>query len=121
MAFDPVDRLVAYHAAIDALDFPAIAAMFAEDAVYESGGLGGVVEGRDAIMAGFRRYFDLYPDQVSTDSIVERLDESRARSVWNLVATNRLTKDVLRRAGEEIVAFAATGHILRVEIRDHAP
>ena len=43
--FNPLDRLIAYHEAINALDFAAITAMFAEDAVYDSGGLGGVLDG----------------------------------------------------------------------------
>lgn len=115
---DPVARLVDYHDAINALDFSTIAAMFAVDAVYDSGGLGGVVEGREAIMAGFRTYFDLYPDQISEDSVVERLDAHRVRSVWLLKATNRLTGEKLVREGEEVVTFDEDGSILRVEVRD---
>jgi ketosteroid isomerase-like protein len=80
--FDPRARLIAYHDAVNALDFTTIEAMFAENAVYESGGLGGVVEGRSPIMAGFRSYFDLYPDQVSDDTLVEAVGERAMRSVW---------------------------------------
>ena len=121
MASDLVDRLIAYHAAIDRLDFAAIEAMFAEDAVYQSGGLGGAVVGRGPIMAGFRSYFDLYPDQVSEDSVVERLDDRSVRSVWRLRAVNRLTGEVLARSGEEVVTFDAAGAIRRVEVRDAGP
>ena len=121
MAFDPVARLVAYHDAINALDFATIEAMFADNAVYDSGGLGGVVAGRAPIMEGFRAYFDAYPDQVSEDSLVEALDGLRARSVWRLAATHRQTGDRLVRFGEEIVTFAPSGAILRVEVTDLAP
>ena len=118
MAFDPVARLVAYHAAINALDFEAIETMFAEDAVYDSGGLGGVVTGRLRIMEGFRTYFDAYPDQVAEDSIVEALDGLRVRSVWRLTATHRRTGEKLVRAGEETVTFDASGRIVRVDVID---
>lgn len=118
MAFDPVARLVAYHHAINELDFSTIEAMFAEDAVYDSGGLGGVVSGRGPIMDGFRAYFDAYPDQVAEDSLVEALDGLRVRAIWSLTATHRATGDKRGRSGEEIVSFDAAGRILRVEVTD---
>ena len=118
MSFDPVARLVVYHDAINALDFSTIETMFAEDAVYDSGGLGGVVTGRGPIMEGFRSYFEAYPDQVATDSVIEPLDGLRVRSVWTLTATHSTTGDKLVRAGEEIVTFDAQGQILRVEVTD---
>jgi hypothetical protein len=118
MSFDPVARLVAYHDAINALDFTTIEAMFAENAVYDSGGLGGVVTGRGPIMEGFRTYFDAYPDQIAEDSLVERLDGLRVRSVWHLIATHRETGARLLRSGEEIVTFDEAGSILRVEVTD---
>lgn len=121
MTFDPVARLTAYHDAISALDFSTIEAMFAENAVYDSGGLGGVVTGRGPIMEGFRAYFDAYPDQVAEDSVVEALDASRVRSVWSLTATHRLTGEKLVRSGEEIVTFDNAGEIVRVEVTDFAP
>jgi ketosteroid isomerase-like protein len=121
MAFDPVARLIAYHDAINKLDFSTIEAIFAEDAVYDSGGLGGVVSGRGPIMDGFRRYFDAYPDQVAEDSVVEALDGLRVRSVWRLTATHKVTGEALLRAGEEIVTFDETGRILRVDVTDRAP
>lgn len=116
--FDPIARLTAYHDAINALDFAFIEAMFADNAVYDSGGLGGVVAGRAPIMEGFRRYFDLYPDQVSEDSRVEHLGENQVRSVWRLTATHRITGEKLIRAGEEIVTFDEAGRIIRVEVTD---
>lgn len=121
MSFDPVARLAAYHDAINMLDFAAIEAMFAEDAIYDSGGLGGVVAGRGPIMAGFHTYFDAYPDQVSEDSIVEALDALTVRSAWRLTATHRRTGERLVRGGEEIVTFDSLGRIVRVEVTDLAP
>jgi ketosteroid isomerase-like protein len=114
----PMDRLLAYHDAINALDFATIQAMFAENAVYDSGGLGGVVEGRGPIMAGFHKYFDLYPDQVSEDTSVEAVGEKAIRSVWKLVASNRLTGEKLVRSGEETVTFDNAGMIVRVDVTD---
>lgn len=118
--FDPMARLIAYHDAINALNFATIEAMFAENAVYDSGGLGGVVTGRGSVMAGFRSYFDLYPDQVSEDTLIEPIGEHSVRSVWKLVATHRLTGEKLVRSGEEIVIFDDAGLIVRVEVKDHA-
>ncbi len=58
--FDPKAALIAYHAAIQAQDFPAIAAMFHADIAYESPGVG-TVNGRDAVIESFRAYFAEYP------------------------------------------------------------
>lgn len=121
MSFDLVARLIAYHDAINALDFSTIETMFAENAVYDSGGLGGVVVGREPIMASFRTYFTAYPDQVSEDSVVEPLDRLRVRSVWQLTATHSATGAKLRRAGEEVVTFDDNGLIVCVEVTDIAP
>lgn len=121
MALDAVTRLIAYHDAINKLDFSTIEAMFAENAVYDSGGLGGVVTGRGAIMAGFRTYFDTYPDQVAEDSVVQGIGERRVRSVWALTATHRMTGEKLVRAGEEIVTFDEQGRIAKVEVIDREP
>jgi len=117
--FDPMARLIAYHDAINALDFTTIEAMFAEDAVYDSGGLGGVVQGRGPIMEGFRGYFDLYPDQVSEDTLIEPTGERAVRSIWKLTATHRFTGEKLVRSGEEVVTFDDGGMIARVEVTDH--
>ena len=118
MPFDPVARLIAYHDAITAFDFPAIEKMFAENAVYDSGGLGGVVTGRGPIMQGFRDYFDAYSDQTSEDTLVEKLDERRVRAVWTSTATHRTTGEKLLRSGIEITTFDDNGLILKVEVID---
>jgi len=116
--FDPVGHVLLYHEAINALDFAAIEAMFAEEAVYASGGVGGNIEGRAAIMAAFRKYFDVYPDQVADDDLVEAVGAFSARSVWRLVATYKETGDRLMRSGQETVTFDAVGKIMRVDVRD---
>jgi len=118
MAFDPVARIIAYHEAISAFDFDTIETMFAADAVYDSGGLGGVVSGRGPIMQGFRDYFDAYSDQTSEDSSVEKLDENRVRAVWTSTATHRKTGEKLLRSGIEITTFNEDGLISRVEVID---
>jgi len=118
MPFDPVARLIAYHDAISAFDFDAIEPMFAPDAVYDSGGLGGVVSGRGPIMQGFRDYFDAYSDQTSEDTLIETLDELRVRAVWTSTATHRTTGEKLLRSGIEITTFNQDGLIVRVEVID---
>jgi uncharacterized protein (TIGR02246 family) len=117
--FDPVKQLVIYHDAINALDFAAIDAFFAEDAVYVSGGVGGRIEGREAIMAAFRSYFATYPDQVAEDAETEAVGDHAARAVWRLTASHSETGEKLARTGEETVTFSADGRIVRVDVRDY--
>jgi ketosteroid isomerase-like protein len=117
--FDPVQRAVAYHDAINALDFAIIEASFAEDAVYVSGGVGGRIEGREAIMAAFRSYFAAYPDQVAEDTQIEAVGDSAVRAVWRLTATHNETGEKLIRTGEETVTFNADGRIIRVDVSDY--
>jgi ketosteroid isomerase-like protein len=118
MAFDPVARLIEYHAATSAFDFAAVEKMFAEDAVYDSGGLGGIVTGRGPIMQGFRDYFDAYSDQTSEDSVIEKLDDNSVRAVWTSTATHRKTGEKLLRSGIEITTFNDDGLIVKVEVID---
>lgn len=114
---DPADVLRRYHAAINALDYAAIADFFAEDAAYDSKGVG-ALRGKTAIMAAFRGYFAEYPDQIAHDERVETLAENSARSSWSLVATSATTGEKLVRKGEETIHLDAEGKILRVEIED---
>ena len=118
MAFDPCAVAARYHAAINALDFPAIATFFAEIATYSSGKVGGL-KGRGEILAAFRRYFAEYPDQVATNSLVEAVSANVVRAAWSLHATSATTGAPLDRHGEEVITFDSEGKILRVEVTDH--
>lgn len=117
MPFSPVETTRLYHAAINALDFEAIAALFAIDAVYASSGIGEIA-GRQAILEAFKAYFAVYPDQVAEDDLIEELSPRSAKSVWRLVATHNRTGEVSRRSGEEIIRFDEAGKILRVTVQD---
>ena len=86
MPFSPVETTRLYHAAINALDFEALAGFFAIDAVYASSGIGEIA-GQEAILDAFKVYFASYPDQVAEDDLIEELSPQSARSVWRLVAT----------------------------------
>jgi ketosteroid isomerase-like protein len=117
--FDPVEHLTIFHAAINALDYATIEDYFAEDAIYVSGGVGGRIEGRDAIMAAFRKYFDAYPDQVAVDNSVEKVSDNAARSVWELKAIDSRTGAPMVRTGEETLVFNADGKIARIDVTDY--
>ena len=114
---DPVEAVRRYHAAINAPHFGALDWFFADDAVYLSNGIG-AVSGRTAILASFRTYFAEYPDQVAHDDLIEAVSSDEARSVWRLSATNARTGAPLRRRGDEVVRFDASGRIERVDVRD---
>lgn len=118
MTYTPAQLLIRFHDAINALDFAAIDAFFADNATYASGKIG-AVEGKPAIMASFRRYFDEYPDQVARDSLVETVSHNTARSVWRLEATSIKTGEPLVRDGEETIIFNIEGRILKVEVTDY--
>ena len=117
MPFSPVETTRLYHAAINALDFEAIAALFAIDAVYASSGIGEIA-GRHAILEAFKAYFAVYPNQVAEDDLIEELSPRSAKSVWRLVATHNGTGEVSRRSGEEVILFDEAGKILRVTVQD---
>lgn len=114
---DPSGLLRRYHAAVNALDFDAIGACFAENARYGSNGIG-EISGRAAIMASFRRYFARHGDQTAGDSLVEDVSANAARAVWWLRATDSETGSSVERRGEEIVTFDADGLIIRVDVTD---
>ena len=115
---DPVALLKAYHAALNAFDLDKVESIFAEDAVYVSPGLNGEIRGRDEIMQAMAKYFAEYADQVSTDEFIEKLDEFKVKSVWNLVATSP-SGTKIRRRGEEIVHFNINGLIKKIEVLDN--
>jgi ketosteroid isomerase-like protein len=117
--FDPTEHLTIFHNAINALDYPTIEDYFATDAVYISGGVGGRIDGRDQIMAAFRKYFDAYPDQIAADTRVDRVSDHAARSVWQLKAIDSRTGQPMVRNGEETLTFNADGKIVRVDVTDY--
>jgi uncharacterized protein (TIGR02246 family) len=118
---DIVGLMERYHAATNAQDYGALAGCFTETAVYVSDGVGGVLEGREAILAGFRAYFAEYGDQVARDELVEAISDRAVRSVWSLTATSSKTGEKLERSGEETAFFDRSGLIEKVIVRDRTP
>ena len=118
MTFDPVAAAKRYLDAVNDLDFAVIEDFYAEDAVYGSVEVGGL-EGRAAIMAAFRQYFDTYPDQQAVDELIEAVSPLAARAVWRLKATHAETGEPLIRFGEETITFNADGKIVSVEVNDY--
>lgn len=116
---DVIDVMKRYHDATNALDYRTLESVFAETATYISDGVG-VLEGRDAILAGFRKYFDEYGDQVAHDETVEAISPRAAKSVWKLRATSSKTGQALIRAGEETIFLDADGLIEKVIVRDRS-
>ena len=114
---DPVDILRRFHEAINALDFDAIEAFFADDATYGSREVG-ALRGKPQIMKAFRDYFAEYPDQVAADDSLEKVGPVAARSTWHLSATSATTGKKLIRKGEETIYLNSEGKIERVEVRD---
>jgi ketosteroid isomerase-like protein len=120
MAKDLLKLAQKYHDAINALDFAAIEAMFAEDAEYHSSGIGGLY-GRSAIMAAMRAYFNEFGDQVSSDDSIESTGENSVRSKWRLTATTKSSGRVVKRQGIETIHFTPKGLINLVEVEDVLP
>ena len=116
---DIIDIVTRYHAAINALDLAAVERFFAENPVYVSDGVA-VCEGRDAVMAAFRTYFEEYGDQVSEDERMQAVSERGVRSVWKLKATSSKTGETLLRAGEETAFLDRDGFIEKVIVRDRS-
>ena len=114
---DPVDVLRRWHEAINALDFDAIEAFFADDATYGSLKVG-ALRGKEQIMKAFRDYFAEYPDQVAVDDSLEKVGPTAARSTWHLTATSATTGEKLIRSGEETIYLNAEGKIERVDVHD---
>lgn len=113
---DPVAILRRFHDATNALDYVALETMFTPDAVYVSAGVGGAVEGREAIMAAFRAYFDEYPDQVAEDISLDALSPVSARSFWRLEGTSTRTGKWRERHGAETITVDDRGRIVRVDV-----
>jgi ketosteroid isomerase-like protein len=114
--FDPRKRLEEYHAALDRLDFGAIEAMFAPDAVYVSNGVGSL-KGRGEIIAAFRQYFGEYRHEESVDTRIETITPNEVRSHWRLTARDRAGKE-FHREGIETVWFGDEGAIITILVDD---
>jgi ketosteroid isomerase-like protein len=114
---DQVEAVRRYHAALNDFDLDTVAEMFSPDAEYHSPGVG-ILHGRDAIMAAFRRYFADYSDQVAEDDRLYLLLPGTVRAEWRLRATSRSTGRTSIRRGIETVAFDAQGLIRRIDVED---
>lgn len=117
--FDPVEALIAYHAALNAHDIELVETLMAPNAIYASLALG-MIEGRSAIIDALRDYFSVHPDHVAWDDSLTALGPREARAVWQLTASNSFTKEKYHRRGEETVTFDNEGTILRVDVVDFA-
>jgi uncharacterized protein (TIGR02246 family) len=115
---DPVALLQRYHAALQPYDADTVKAMFAENARYVSPGVGGTIEGRDAIIAAFTAYFAEHPDQHSVDETVVAVAPGTARAEWSLKATSASTGEPYVRRGVETIRFDARGLIVTVTVED---
>ncbi|MFJ6322658.1 MULTISPECIES: nuclear transport factor 2 family protein [unclassified Rhizobium] len=118
MIFDPAERIELFHDAINRINYEEIENFFAENATYVSNGVGSLA-GRDAIMEAFRGYFDKYPDQTASNSLVETLTPLSGRAVWSVRATNSKTGQPLIREGEETITFDQEGRVVRVDVTDY--
>lgn len=118
MVFDPAERIELFHDAINRINYEEIENFFAENATYVSNGVGSLA-GRDAIMEAFRGYFDKYPDQTASNSLVETLTPLSGRAVWSVRATNSKTGQPLIREGEETITFDQEGRVVRVDVTDY--
>jgi ketosteroid isomerase-like protein len=117
MSLNPVAALIAYHAALDAHDVDVVETLMAEDATYESAGIG-LVQGREAIISAMRKYFASHTDHHAWDDHVEQTGPQSARSIWHIKATNDATGEHYHRRGEEEVTFDAAGKMMRVVVLD---
>jgi ketosteroid isomerase-like protein len=115
--FDPVAALKAYHAAIEARDLKVIGSLLAQDAIYQSKGLG-LVKGRDAILAVMENYFKDHPDHRAWDTSVKAKSSYISYCEWQLRTTNIETKTPVSRHGTEHIFFDVEGLIVAVEVED---
>jgi ketosteroid isomerase-like protein len=106
------EKLAAYTAALNRYDLDAVEKMFAEDAVYVSGGVGGEITGRAEIMKAFRAYFRQHTDQFNWDEEVAQLDEYTIQSCWHLKSSTS------KRSGIQKMTFDQHGLLLIVEVKD---
>ena len=117
---DLEERLRFYFNALNAFDLKSVEAMFAEDAVYASSGLGAPIKGRSEIMKAFHLYFAEFDDQVSVDENIELVSPRIYHSNWKLTATNNKTGIRVNRAGTQITEFNAAAMIAKIVVSDSA-
>ncbi len=115
MSVTLIDRVIAYHAAMNRFDLETAAAMFTSDAEYHSPSVGALY-GRHALLAAFRAYFDEYPDQRAVDDRLSYAGPNAVRSDWHLIATSRSTGRKIERTGSAIMFFNHGGLIRRIEV-----
>jgi limonene-1,2-epoxide hydrolase len=118
MTFDPAERIVLFHEAVNGMDYAAMEQFFAPDATWISDGVGSLV-GREAVLAAIRQYFETYPDQVGINSLVETLTPLSGRAVWSVRATHATTGKPLVREGEETITFNEDGQVVSVDVTDY--
>jgi ketosteroid isomerase-like protein len=106
------EKLAAYTAALNRYDLDAVEKMFAEDAVYVSGGVGGEIRTRSSIIQAFHAYFHQHTDQVNLDEDVVQLDECTSISRWQLKSSKST------RSGMQRISFNNQGLIVRIEVED---
>lgn len=110
-----IDRVIAYHAAMERQDLETAAAMFTADAEYHSPSVGAIY-GRHAILKAFRAYFEEYPDQHAVDDRLSYAGPEAVRSEWHLTATARSNGSKIDRTGSAVMFFDPHGLIRRIEV-----
>jgi ketosteroid isomerase-like protein len=111
-------RLRTYFNALNAFDLKAVEAMFADDAVYISSGLGEPIKGRLKIMEAFREYFAEYDNQISIDTNIKSVAPNMFSSDWSLKATSRKNGKLLERVGTQVTTLNDEGLIAHIEVLD---
>ena len=89
---------------------------FAPEVVYISQGVGGRIEGRDAVMAAFRTYLTEYSDQEAGDKKLEALAPMSASAEWRRTGTSTKTGVWRERIGAETITLNGDGLIVRVDV-----
>ena len=115
---DHQERLRFYFNALNAFDLKSVEALFAEDAVYTSTGLGTSINGRAKIMEAFRNYFPEFDDQISYDKNLALVSPNTHHSNWALVATSNKTGERINRSGTQITKFNSKGLIVAIQVQD---
>jgi hypothetical protein len=118
MTFDPAERIVIFHEAINGMNIEEMRPFFAESATWVSNGVGSL-SGRDEVLAAIKQYFADYPDQTAVNHLVETLTPLSGRAVWSVRATHATTGKALVREGEETITFNEDGEVVSVDVTDY--